>query len=251
MFVYRCEDSLEGVFTAIYNVYENHHSREEVFLSLDDELRLFSTEILVEPDMEKFQKVIRTLKRRFGERDCEYLCLALATPDEEKAQAVYATVAGGLDSGCGAGHLFDNLADAQVNKAFRLAQQASREGARLREFIRFTELDSGMLYSRIKPQNNILTYIVPHFADRLPEEDFVIHDVGRNLFGVHPCKEEWFLVGGESISWDELKLSSDEEKYRMLFKRFCKSIAIDGRRNLKLQQGMLPLRFREYMTEFQ
>lgn len=249
MYIYRCEDSLEGIFTAIYRVYEEHRSREEVLLTLDDELRLFSTVTVVEPDEERFQKVIRTLRRDFGEKDYEYLCLALASTDEEKAQAVYATVAAGLRSGCGAGHLFDNLADTQVNKAFRLAQNASRESMRMWEFVRFEELENGILYSKIKPKNNVLVFSMPHFADRFPQEHFVLHDVGRDLFGVHPAGEEWFLLRGEKGSPD-LPVSASEEKYQLLFKEFCRSIAIDERRNLQIQRGMLPLRFREYMTEF-
>lgn len=273
MFVYRCEDSLESVFTAIYQVYENHHQREEVFLSLDDDPRLFSTVIEVETDAERYQKVIRTLKDQFGESDYERLCLALASLDAEKAQAVFGTVAAGLDSGCGAGHLFDNLTDTWVYRAFGLARSVCRENDHYREFIRFEELESGILYSPIKPENNILPFLMPHFADRLPGENFVIHDVGRELFGVHPAGEEWLLVQGsptaqgspaaqgsptaqggptaqeESVHGRAKSLS--EEKYRMLFKTFCQNIEIKERRNSKLQKGMLPLRYREYMTEFQ
>ena len=251
MFVYRCEDSLESVFTAIYKVYENHHEREEVFLSLDDNPWLFSTVIAVETDAERYQKVIRTLKRRFGEKDFERLCLALASLDAEKAQAVFGTVAAGLKGGCGAGHLFDNLTETWVYKAFRLSQSAGREKDRYWEFVRFEELESGMLYSPIRPENNILFFLMPHFADRLSGENFVIHDVGRELFGVHPAGEEWFLVRGEAATYNGRTPSLSEEKYQMLFKAFCQSIAIEERRNLKLQKGMLPLKFREYMTEFQ
>lgn len=268
MFVYRCEDSLESVFTAIYQVYENHHQREEVFLSLDDDPRLFSTVIKVETDAERYQKVIRTLRRRFGEADYERLCLALASLDVEKAQAVFGTVVAGLNCGCGVGHLFDNLTDTWVYKAFKLARNVGRESDRYREFIRFEELESGMLYSPIKPENNVLLFLMPHFADRLSGENFVIHDVGRELFGVHPEGEEWFLVQGgpatqeESISQEQSGACEStatcggrtkslcEEKYQMLFKVFCQSIEIKERRSPKLQMGMLPLRYREYMTEF-
>ena len=248
MFVYRCEDSLESVFTAIYKVYEDHREREEVFLSLDDESWLFSTVVEVETDEGRYQKVIRTLKRRFGERDYENLCLALASLDGEKAQAVFGTVAVGLASGCGAGRLFDNLTETWVYKAFKLARSVGRESDRYREFIRFEELESGILYSPIKPENNVLSFLMPHFADRLSGENFVIHDVGRELFGVHPAGEEWFLVRDAVCNRRTISLS--EEKYQMLFKSFCRSIAIKERCNPELQKGMLPLHYREYMTEF-
>lgn len=251
MFIYRCEDTLESIFTAIYNVYEDKRSREDVFLALDDEPRLFSTVINVNADEERCQKVIRTLKRRFGMPDYERICLALAATDEDKAQAVYGTIAIGLASGCGPGHLFDNLADAQVYKAFSLARTANREYGHLREFVRFEELESGILYSKFEPKSNVLTFLMPHFADRFPQENFVMHDVGRELFGIHLMDGDWFLLQGEENMTEKLILSADEIKYRELFKHFCKTIAIDERKNLKLQTGMLPKYYRKYMSEFQ
>ena len=256
MYVYRCQDSLESIFTAIYQVYEDRRSREEVLLSLDDEPMLFSTEIAVKEDEVRYSKVIRTLKSRFGEENYEDICLALASPDPEKAQAVYGTIAAGLKNQCGRGHLFDSLADADVNKAFKLARNASRENCHLRGFTRFEELEQGIMYAKIGPKNNLLTFLMPHFADRFPEENFVLHDDGRNLFGVHPATvgtggEAWYLLRGEDLSAENIQVSATEYRYQFLFKEFCRSIAIGGRRNLELQRGMLPLRFREYMTEFQ
>lgn len=253
MYIYRCEDTLEGVLTAIYQVYEEHRNRDEVRLALEDEAWLFSTEIAVEPDCGRAGKVIRTLKKRFGDKDYEHLCLALATQDMEKAHAVYRTVVAGLDGGYGFGQLFDNLTDEYIHRTFRLATNAGRESCHLREFVRFAELENGIMYSRIAPQSNLLTFLMPHFADRFPEEDFILHDVGRDWFGVHPAGAQWFLLRDgmlEDETFSE-KYSAEESKYQVLFKHFCRSIAIDERRNSKLQTGMLPLRFREYMAEFQ
>lgn len=261
MYIYRCEDTLEGVFTAIYRVYEEHRRRDEVRLALEDEAWLFSTVIEVEPDAGKAEKVIRTLKKRFGDKNYEYLCLALAMPDAEKAHAVYRTVAAGLDGGYGFGQLFDNLADGYVHKTFRLATNAGTESGHFRQFVRFAELESGILYSKIEPRSNLLAFLMPHFADRFPEENFILHDVGRDWFGVHPVGAPWFLLrgeqllkerpGAESFMGETPALSAEESKYQMLFKQLCKSITIEERHNGKLQTGMLPLRFREYMTEFQ
>lgn len=256
MYLYRCEDTLESIFTAIYNVYEDRRSREEVLLALDEEPRLFAVECSVEPSEEKYRKVMRTLVHRFGRENYRWLCMALASQDTQKAQAVYVTVARGMDRGCLAGHLFDELANPYVNKAFSLARNADREYSHFRGFVRFEELASGILYGEFRPGNHVLPYLMEHFADRFPEEHFILHDTGRGIWGLHKARERageqgsWCLLQGADLGETARNLSADEIKYRTLFKRFCQSIAIEKRRNPKLQQNMLPLHFREYMTEF-
>lgn len=250
MTVYRCEDSLESIFTAIYLSYEENREAKDTFLSLNEDPILFAEDVPVKPDQEKTLKVMHTLKRRFGEEDYLTVCMALATPDEDKAQAVYRTVVRGLDERYARGHLFDNLTDDNIMKAFSLARYADREIGHLKQFVRFQELENGVLFSRIGPKCNAITFIMPHFADRLPIENFVIYDEKRGIFGVHPAGKQWYLLSGEEVEEPRLNLSKEEKRYQELFRHFCKTIAIKERRNLKLQRNMAPLRFREYMVEF-
>lgn len=252
MRVYQCEDSLEGIFTAIYNAYEDKSNRQDTMISLTEELYLFGEYVPVTVDVTKAVKVMNTLRRRFGEEDYMKVCLALASQDEQKAQAIYQTIALGLSSGCGQGHLLDNLANDHVNKVFFLSRAANNELCHLRGFIRFAELENGILYSSIGPKNNILTFLMPHFADRMPSENFMIYDEGRNLFGVHPAKKDWYLLQDAEVRLqpEMLQYSEEELQYRELFRHFCHKIAIKERKNLELQRNLLPLRFREYMIEF-
>lgn len=252
MIVYQCEDSLEGIFTAIYNAYEDRNKPEDTRISLTEELLLFAEYVPVKADKSKTLKVISTLKRRFGEEDFQKLCFALASPDEEKAQAIYRTVAAGLSTGCGRGQLLDNLADTNVHKVFSLSRAANNEFLHLRGFVRFQELENGVLYTRIGPKNNVLTFLMPHFADRFPMENFMLYDAGRNLFGIHPAGKQWYLMQDTNYDYREenLRMSEGELAYQELFRYFCHKIAIKERKNLELQRNMLPLRFQEYMVEF-
>lgn len=250
MTVYRCEDSLESIFTAIYLSYEENRDAEDTCLVLHDAPILFAEDVPVEADVSRAVKVMRTLKRRFGEDDYLSVCMALAAQDADKAQAVYRTVVKGLDERYARGRLFDNLADESIMKTFSLARGVSREIGHLNGFLRFQELENGMLYAKIGPKSNALTFLMPHFADRLPMENFVIYDDTRGIFGVHPAGGQWYLLSGEKGKEPELNFSEQEMRYRELFRHFCRTIAIKERRNLKLQRNMLPLRFQEYMLEF-
>lgn len=252
MRIYQCEDSLEGIFTAIYNTYEDKCDRMDTVISLTDELYLFAEYVPVISDNTKAIKVMNTLRRKFGEEDYMKICMALASPDTEKAQALYRTIAAGLATNCPAGHLLDNLADDYINRVFFLSRAANNEFLHLRGFIRFAELDNGIMYAAIGPKNNVLTFLMPHFADRFPMENFMIYDEGRRLFGIHPAGKNWYLMQNSEIEMREenLQYSDGELEYRELFRHFCRTIAIKERKNLELQRNMLPLRFREYMIEF-
>lgn len=256
MFLYRCEDTLESVFTAIYQVYEEHRAKDEVMLVLDEEPRLFSTEVWVAADRERSGKVARSLCRRFGIEDYERVCLALTSTNPEKAQAVYRTIVSGLTlpERNSYGRLFENLGDTEVCKAFKLSRNAGRECCHLEGFLRFEELEGNVLYARVEPENNLLTFLMAHFSNRFPEEDFLIHDVGRRQMGIHKKKEgldAWFTVDmAEMQKQPQLRYSTEEVYYQELFRRFCKEIGIQERENAQLQRSLLPLHFRKYMTEF-
>lgn len=252
MFVYQCEDSIEGIFTAIYCIYEDKNQYQECRISLNEELFLFAEYIPVVPDAEKTMKVMRTLQRRFGEEDYLRICYALASEDPDKADAVYHAVAYGLACQVRPGHLFDNLADMYLHKVFSLARAAGNEECHLRGFVRFEEDKQGFLYAVIGPKNNVITFMMPHFADRFPGENFMIYDEKRGIFAVHPAFREWYLVQesdalGQDIGFEP---SESELQYQELFRHFCRTIAIRERKNMELQRNLLPLRFRDYMVEF-
>lgn len=245
-----CEDTLEGVFSAIYVSYELHMEPEKTFLQLEKSFspRLFATFESIMPNPVMTQKVIRTLKNKFGEEFYYRICLALASTDEEKADAVYHTIAIGLRLSEPAS-VMERFANDYVRKVFELQRNTDNEIMHLNGFLRFSELENGILYSKIHPQANILPYLADHFADRFPRENFVIYDEGRSLFVVHPIGKKCVFVTDDSFSEPD-NLSEEEMKYRELFIHFCKSIAIKERTNPGLQRQMLPLHFRKYMVEF-
>lgn len=280
MIVYQCEDSLEGIFTAIYNAYEDRNKPEDTCISLTEELMLFAEYVPVSTDDIKARKVMNTLFQKFGQ-DYYQLCLALSATDSQKAQAVYQTIADGLAKKCRPGHLFDNLTNQYVHLAFSLARGASREYDHLKGFLRFEELRQGILYAEISPKNHLIPFLMEHFVDRLPIENFMIYDKGRKCLAVHAAGAAhtdahtvvnaagflsdrphydlpdclgaaWFMVQCDIDPKEKfsLVLSERECACQELFRYFCHAITINERRNPKLQRNMLPLRFREYMTEF-
>lgn len=246
-----CEDSLEGVFTGIYDAYAFREGHEHLHIQIGEEenFRLFASYLHIMPDLVKTRKVAETIQKRLGTDTYMSICRALATEDAEKGQAVYQTVVDGIIHGSGR-RVLENSMNPYVDMVFQLSRRAGNEIHRLMEFVRFQELEQGILYSKVGPKCNIVSFLMPHFADRLPLENFVIYDEKRELYGVHPAGKEWYLVSGMETVPEGLTLSEREKQYQDLFTMFCQTIAIKERKNLKLQQQMLPLRFQEYMVEF-
>lgn len=247
-----CEDSLEGVFTGIYNAYLKKLPHEKIHLCIGEEenYRLFAVYEECVPEEKKAASVAKTIIREFGEEAYLSVCRAMASTEADKGEAIYKTIVTGFHMK-NRKALMGNLADTYVHRVFELSRFTANEAHFHVEFLRFRELESGILYAPIGPKNNIITFITPHFADRLPLENFVIHDENRNIFAVHPAGHEWFLrQGEEDMELQNHSFSVGEEKYSELFTRFFHTIAIKERGNDVLQRGMLPLRYRKYMTEF-
>ncbi|MCL2050906.1 MAG: TIGR03915 family putative DNA repair protein [Lachnospiraceae bacterium] len=250
-----CEDSLEGIFTGIYEAYLMKRPHEEIHIQVGEEenLRLFAEYRHIVPDPGKAVKVARTIGQKFGSDGYMSVCRALASPDSLKGEAIYKMIVKGLLMKNPAA-IMDNLANPDVLKVFELARFCGRETHLLTGFIRFKEMDNGILYSPIGPKNNILTFLMPHFADRLPLENFVIHDENRGLFGLHPKQKKWYVVTeaeGFKFNPADQPCSENEAIYSELFTMFFHTIAIEGRKNPKLHRNIMPLRYREYMTEYE
>lgn len=247
-----CEDSLEGIFTGIYNAYlmKMPHDRLHICVGAEDNYRLFAVYRECAPDEKKAASVARTVLREFGEEAYLSICRALASPEADKGEAVYKAVVTGF-SMRRRRELMGNLADPHVRRVFELARFTANEAHYHVEFLRFRELQNGILYAPIGPKNNLITFIVPHFADRLPLENFVIHDDVRDILAIHPRGRDWFLTSlQEGMELNNHCFSRGEEEYSELFYHFFHTIAIEERRSYELQRGMLPLRYRKYMTEF-
>lgn len=246
-----CEDSFAGILSGIYDAYAMHCDAASTRIQIGEEgnYRLFAEYINITPDEEKAEKVSRTLQTKLGEDVVYDLHNALASEDTEKGNAVYHTVA--LALGGKGRAVMGYLQNDDVRKVFELSRNVWGETHHLYGFLRFEELANGILISRIGPKNNILPMLMPHFSDRFPLENFVIYDEKRKLYGIHPAKRQWFLTVSDGEEQEtELEYSENEEQMQRLFRYFVDKIAIESRKNLNLQRNMLPLRFREYMTEF-
>lgn len=259
MYTYICENSIDGILSGIYDAYADRHSLREIHLSVrePENLSLFTEYIRVQPDSDKASKVACTLKARFGQDFYETIYQAAMSGDVpgksamDKADAIYETVALALSSGNGTKTLL-SLGEPCVFRVFELCRATGREAMHLLGFVRFQELENGILFSKVHPNHHVLPILGEHFSDRLPEENFMIYDENRELALLHPAGEHFFLTSADHLDVAATKrLSADEAQFQSLWVTFFHSITIDARKNPKLQSQMIPKRFQRDTVEFQ
>lgn len=238
--------------TGVYDAYASKLGYENVKLQMDQEMdrELFAEYVEVTPDVEKSEKVLRTIRRELGLEAYDAICQAAASWDQRKANAIFKTVVLGL-------HLpkkqrvMNCLTKDYVCTVAELSKKTWNEAHRFMGFVRFTELTGGILYADINPENDVLSLIAPHFANRYPEEHWVLYDERRERFAIHRAGKGWMILEDMRIAEEvRSQLSMEEEDYRAMWKAFTKSISIEARKNEALQKQLLPLKFRGKMTEF-
>lgn len=252
--IYLCENSIDGIFTAIYLAWSSGYGHSNVKIEEQCEknnysnMQLFSDYIPVETDFDKAVKVSRTIKNKISTEAYEMVCRVALSNYQGKGDLIYRFLILGFHIGR---NVVDHLSNDVVNRIFKLNRKVNYEVHHFLGFIRFSQQENGVLSSIIHPKNNILTLITPHFTDRLPMERFVIFDKNRYICSLHIPGKPWVIA--EIPSVDSLyseKILDDGDEYKDLWKIFFDNIAIKERINPKLQRNNLPIRFRKDMTEF-
>lgn len=278
---------LTGVYDAWAS--KQGHTHVQLVLNNAFTYSLLCSYVTVKTDTGKAESVVRSIKKKISTLAWQMVYRAAMSDDDTKADAVYRFLIGGFHFGARITEMLAEPAVQKIfalNRQVSNEAHFYREILRFESVIpsacdapannsslteiaktphdlyRVAEADnllrsdnaastthcSEILYAKIRPKSNVLAIVTPHFADRLPSEDFLILDVGRSIAAIHPADKPWFLTPLAKEQADAL-LAQNTDQYPDLWKTFYHMIAIKERKNPKLQRNMLPLRYREFMTE--
>ena len=249
--IYICSDTVKGIFSAIYDAWRASREPDACGIALKGmvEQELFCEYVQVEETEKKALAVERMIRKNLGVLAYEDIYYAMMSEDMNKADAILKTI---MEARCipDSRRIMEHLSNPNVGKVFELSRTVENEAHTFIEFVRFRELENGVLYAKIEPTNHILTSIAPHFADRLPIENWMIQDETHQEFVVHEAGKQWVLVSGEEIAEDMASRFSEKEyEYERLWDAFFHTIAIESRKNPKCQMTHLPLKYRKNLVE--
>lgn len=251
-YVLQCEDSIEGIFSAVYAAWELKHGHENTMLQLsgkEETMELFTTYIPLEADSEKAEKVLRTIRQKCSDEVYTQLFRAACSDAADKADVIYRYVQLALRMGK---QVAMHFTDRTVVRVMELSRAVGNAEHHYLGFLRFIEIPGEILLARYAPKPRLTELIMPHFVNRFPEERFLIWDTQRNVAGIHvPGQDYIMLTLTEAQVYTLQAYTEDNIQMEQMWKSFVESISIKERENKKLQQSNIPLHFRTYMPEFQ
>lgn len=245
-----CEDTPDGVFTAIYDVWAAKLSRDEFFIRVERQhaMQLFVDYEYIQTDVDKAVKVIRSLRQKIGLEVCDWVYQAALSYESDKVDCIYDFLKLAFRYGTKVTKMHG---EGTVCRMYELKRNVGHEAHMFWGFVRFHESEDGILIARINPKNQVLPLLAEHFSDRFSDENFVILDENYKMGLFHPKKMCWYLAPLERDVLEHIWERGQSARYEELWKTFFQTIAIEERGNYRCQRNACAIRYRDYMVEFQ
>lgn len=260
--ILKCEDSITGILTALFDAFVYKNSMQQPYedsISIEigehSNIMLFAREIEIRTDEEKAAKTVYAIQSKLGFSVYQTVFYALCHFDPERATTVLGYLVRAFSKGS---QIREYLADPYVIRVMELSRKVGNECQKLLGFTRFW--DTGrFLLAEIEPKCDALPVMQEHFADRFPNENFIIFDKKRKYALVHPAYKSCFFVAGIEAEEKEAAFSEafgekealmSKDRYEEMWRAYFSTMAIDERFNEKCQNTLLPKWYRKHMLEF-
>jgi probable DNA metabolism protein len=243
MIHYIYDGSFDGLLTAVYEAYYRGDNVENIVPEDSMEENFLVQNIFIPTEGERASKVYRSIENKISREALRRIFYVYLSELPRHGIIILKYIQLGFKLGA---QVDLNLSNDIVLMMNNIYAKVSREQHRMLGLLRFQELENGIFYGVIEPDYNITGLIAPHFASRIRNENWIIHDVKRGI-GVFYNKKEWVIRNIKST--DSLIIKEEEEEYQELWKEYFKSIAIENKINPKLQKRNMPMKYWKYLVE--
>jgi len=239
------DGSFEGFLCVVYEFYYNKITPIVIQAEGQAQLTLFDDYYEVETDAERAKRVLNGICTKISDEvanTVHYAFLADEYPD--RFMTILKYIQFGFKVGA---NLTSYLAEDCVRKVNDYARATGKESGLLHGFCRFAETDTGVFYCEITPKNDVLALLCPHFTQRLMNQAWIIHDKRRHIAAIYDTNDYIITPVPRDVTFT---YAEGEKEIQELWVTFFNSLAIEARKNKKLQRQLLPLYYRKNMTEF-
>jgi probable DNA metabolism protein len=239
------DGTFEGFLSVVYAIYYDGILPLSIQTADEYQPSITQEEYFVVTDHERASKVEKAIKTKISQDAAwrvEYAFIADAADR-------YINLLHYIVLGFKVGHMVDSHMNRDfVLRVHKLSREVGRESHKLTGFCRFAETQNGIYYCAITPVHHVLPILAEHFADRMIDQSWVIHDKRHNKAAVYNTEDYVFI--NVSPDSESPALSGNEELIQNLWTTYFNTLAIEARKNPKLHRQMLPLRYRGNMVEF-
>jgi probable DNA metabolism protein len=242
---YLYDGSFEGLMTVIYEVMKNKHNPNGIYPVYNYQESMLSSSVFLPSDTSKCDTLCRIVTDRISTEALNNIMYVFLSELENIGLWIY----GYINLGLKVGRKVDlYLSDSNVLNIIDTRDKVLGERHRMLGLVRFKLLKGDVYYSSIESVYNIVGLTAPHFAERLGSQNFIIHDIKRNLAVLYN-KRNWIITHFEMDT--RPILSEEETQYQKLWNQFFKSISIPEKLNPRLQKRNMPQRYWKHLIEKQ
>lgn len=240
--VYTFDETFDGLLSCVFRAYSEKVFPESVHSENNLQRDFLSEYVSVKTESEKAERVRKGIIKAAGWRAYYLAYTAFMSDIPDIYTAVFNFIILVFQHKKG---VFNLLKNDNVLLTEKGSFRTTHEADKMKGFLRFREIEGGIMYSEIEPSCNIIEILAHHFEDRFPLMPFIIRDNKRGISAVY----------NGDITITELPLkdipqnSENEEEYQKLWRQFIDSINIKERKNPKCQRTLMPKKYWKYMLE--
>lgn len=242
MAVYVYDGDWEGLLTALYRALSDKEPPADIAPATAVQPTFFDTVVYIASDPQTAARLAAGIRRRISQRAFHNVLYAYLSEADGCAMALYRYLKWGFEIGPAVDRY---MADDRVLPVLRMVDRVGAEAHRLMGLIRFRQTTDGIYYSSISPDGQVVGLVAPHFAKRMADMDWIIHDVKRDMaaLGRHG---EWQLV---YLPYVRAEFDEEELLYQELWKTYYATAAVRSRTNPKLRRSYMPVRYWKHLIE--
>lgn len=243
MLVYVYDGSFEGILTAVYEAYYRKEKPGRLQAAQNFTMNLFDRYEHILTDREKADKVYQAVLTKISASALRRAFHVFLSDDPDKGTRIYRY----LQLGFRCGAMVDrHLHEEDVLAVHQISRRVAFECHRFTGLLRFAKMEREIYYAKYEPDHNITMLLAPHFAARLSDQDWIIHDAKRGLAAIYN-RQEWILTDDLPETLPEF--ADDEMTVQGIWQGYFRSIFIAERKNIRLQKNMMPARYWKNLTE--
>lgn len=241
--IYLYDGTFDGLLTIVFDCYSTKTLPQNIENEKNYNNNFLDNTVFIPSNYEKSERVFKGIEKNICYDALYNSYYTFLSNEKNKEINILKYLCDGFDIGP---KINTMLTTSYVYKVVSTKKKVYGECHRFKGLLRFIDVGNNLFYSSIHPDNNIIEILGHHFINRLPSQNFIIHDKNRNI---------GFLYNGKDYKIEEMprfilpNLSDNERLYQELWKSFFKSVTINERTNRRCQMQFMPKKYWQDLIE--